>query len=581
MKNLLKSSLSLAIIAMMVFIVSCNDDEGSDRPNLTISGQSDVQGFRNTTVSVPISISSSVNNPVLTVNDTTEIPVTDGAASYSFDIPSDDPVGTTYDLVFQLSGDGQIREFTTVVELVAGPGIDESGLGDLVTTFGAFSSIQVTSLLSTTDILDTYTSVGGFQLAGSADGAGMVVNPETGNFELLVNMEDHYSVARITLDSDLRPLKGDYLLNSGVSDFARQCSGTMWESAIHGGATDFFISSSESFNFVSKGIDPFVEVPDPTAANNLDALGQFSWENNVPLPQGAYAGRTVIIGGDDDSSGSLGQIAMYYSENGDADLTGGGVYVLRQANATEIMTEADLTFGTAIDVEFVEIPNGASLSKDEMEDASVAALAFQFMRVEDVDYGKGSDAEARNVYVAVTGRGPGRGTFNDWGTGYKLELDEDSPLTGRLTQIVSGNTTGINNGDGNIDLLQSPDNLVVTENFIYWQEDPNSFDRGHQAYIWQTNLNGENPTPVLELDLNQDLNRDNDAFSGEFGAMFDISDKVGEPSTFILCLQPHYWEDEAFQSLDGHDQTANTECTGFCREDDQGSQIVILRGLPR
>jgi len=305
-------------------------------------------------------------------------------------------------------------------------------------------------------------------------------------------------------------------------------------------------------------------------------LGQFSWENNVPLPQGAYAGSTVIIGGDDDSSGSLGQIAMYYSQNGDADLTGGSIYVLRQRNATEIMNESDLALGESIAVEFVEIPEGASLSKDEMEDACVDALAFQFMRVEDVDYGKGSDDAARNIYVAVTGRGPGRGTFNDWGTGYRLVLDENSPLTGTLTQIVSGNTTGINNGDGNIDLLQSPDNLVVTENFVYWQEDPNSFERGHQAYIWQTDLNGNGAQPFLEITINEELNRDGDTFSGEFGAMVDISDKVGETGTFILCLQPHYWENEIFEGIDGH-----VNVSGIGREDDQGSQIVILRNVPQ
>jgi hypothetical protein len=31
----------------------------------------------------------------------------------------------------------------------------------------------------------------------------------------------------------------------------------------------------------------------------------------VPLPKGTYAGKTVIIGGDDDSSGSEGQVTLY------------------------------------------------------------------------------------------------------------------------------------------------------------------------------------------------------------------------------------------------------------------------------
>ena len=63
--------------------------------------------------------------------------------------------------------------------------------------------------------------------------------------------------------------------------------------------------------------------------------------------------------------------------------------------------------------------------------------------------------------------------------------------------------------------------------------------------------------------------------SGEYGALIDISDKVGEPGTFILNLQPHYWKDDSFQGRDGHTFTDGTY------EDNQGGQIVLLQGLPR
>ena len=71
----------------------------------------------------------------------------------------------------------------------------------------------------------------------------------------------------------------------------------------------------------------------------------------------------------------------------------------------------------------------------------------------------------------------------------------------------------------------------------------------------------------------------------EYGALIDVSDKVGVPDTFILALQPHYWTDDNFSQLDGHEITAS-DCAdfggiGFCREDNQASQIVVLRGLPR
>lgn len=455
---------------------------------------------------------------------------------------------------------------------------NKSAVEPLVAIHPQFNFVKAYSLLSSTDDID------GFHLAGSADGAGFLPD-DNGGFMYVVNCEDSYAVARVHFDENMNPISGDYLLDSGVADYARQCSGTMWEAAIHGGTSDLFLSASEAIHYDVKGIDPHVTTPTPEADFGLDALGEFSWENAVPLPKGAYSGATVIIGGDDDSSGSEGQVILYYSENGDADLENGKVYVLRlkevsdgiggvtDATASTTYTEGDLDFGSTYDVEFVEITNGADLTVSEMETACDAINATHFMRVEDVDYQKGSDANGRNVYFNVTGRGPGAGTYNDWGTVYKLELDENSPLTGKLTQIVSGNTD-TNKMDGNLPGLQSPDNICVTENFIYFQEDPNSFSRGHASYIYQTDLNGQNAKVVLELLVRQDLAPDHSTeLSGEFGSLIDVSDKLGQPNTFMLALQPHYWTGDQFKGLDGHDFGSE--------EDNQASQIILLQGLPR
>lgn len=491
---------------------------------------------------------------------------------------------TIDDFIGDGGGDNGDEETGTIFE-------NKSNLEPLVAIQPQFNFVKPYSLISSSDILDD-----GFQFVGAADGAGFLKDPNSDGYIYIVNAEDDYAVARIMLDKNLTPTGGDWLLNSGVADFARQCSGTMWEASIHGGSTDLFLSASESFNYDVKGIDPYVATPTPTADFGLDALGEFAWENAVPLPQGAYVGKTVIIGGDDDSSGSEGQITLYYSEHGDADLNGGEIYVMKllekagdsagavtPAVVGEIVNEGMLEFGVSYKYEFVKIENGAALTKDEMEDACVAEGASAFMRVEDVDYQKGNSANNRNVFVAVTGRGPGRGTYNDWGTAYKMEMDTDSPLTGTITQIISGNTD-TNNMDGNLAALQSPDNITVTENFVYLQEDPNSFDRGHAAYIYQTDLNGGNAKVVLEMVVRQDLDpTGSTGFSGEYGALEDISDKVGIPNTFLLNLQPHYWESEDFKNVDGHNFETRPEWEpgGFAREDDQGGQIVILQGLPR
>ena len=312
---------------------------------------------------------------------------------------------------------------------------NKSELEPLVAIESQFNFVKAYSLISSTDVLDD-----GFRLVGAQDGAGFLRDGD--GYMYVVNAEDDYAVSRIHLDKDLNPMGGEWLLNSGVEDFARQCSGTMWEADIHGGTKDLFLSASESFHYDVKAIDPYITTPDPTADYGLDALGEFSWENAVPLPKDAYPGKTVIIGGDDDSSGSEGQVTLYMSNNGDADLNDGKIYVLRfkqiasgetdeegnpinpaSCESGVVYNEGQLAFGETYDVEFVEIENGADMTVDEMELACISVGASAFMRVEDVDYQKGSDENGRNVYFAVTGRGPGAGTYNDWGTVYKLALE--------------------------------------------------------------------------------------------------------------------------------------------------------------
>lgn len=461
---------------------------------------------------------------------------------------------------------------------------NKSNLAPLVAMMPQFNYVNAYSIISSSDTLSN-----DFKLIGAQDGAGFLKDPDSDGYIYVVNAEDTYAVSRIMFDKDLKPISGEWLLNSSVGDYARQCSGTMWEAAIHGGSQDLFLSASESINYDVKGIDPYM-TPTPGADFGLDALGEFSWENAVPLPKDAYSGKTVIIGGDDDSSGSEGQVTMYLSENGDADLDNGKIYVLRFKEVTdgiggkmavtpgEIYNESDLDFQETYAVEFVEILNGASKTQREMEDECVKVQASGFMRVEDVDYQKGSDANGRNVFFAVTGLGPDRPSYNSWGTVYKLELDETNPLEGKLTQIISGNTN-TNKADGNLAMLQSPDNICVTENFVYFQEDPNSFSKGHTAYIYQSDLNGNNSRPVLEFVVRNDLSPTgfvDNGDEGEYGALIDISDKVGVPGTFILNLQPHYWVDESFAGRDGHVLSGSGTY-----EDVQGGQIILLQGLPR
>ncbi|WP_221409119.1 PhoX family protein [Reichenbachiella versicolor] len=460
---------------------------------------------------------------------------------------------------------------------------NKSIIEPLVNIYPDFSSrVKAYSLMTSVDIIGDSR----FQLAATVDGAGLIKDDVGDGFIYVVNCEDAKAIARVRLDKNLNPTFGDYLLNSDVADFSRQCSGTMWEKEIHGGTKDVFLSASEESNSnIVKEIDPRTATPNPTGDYGNRALGQFLWENAVPLPKNAYPGKTVIIGGNDLDGG---QPILYYSENGDVDRENGKVYVLRTkeisdgsggkvaAPAGVQHDESDFDLRVSYDIEFLEVVNAKSLNTGEISNYYRNTLfATKFVRMEDLDYQKGSDANARNIYFAVTGKGAGRGTVNDQGTVYKLSLSETDPTQGTLTKLLSGNNADMGKV-GYMNSLQSPDNMCVTENYVYIQEDPNggTWNRGHSAAVYQSDLEGNNVKTVLDIKIKPELAESNAVTienSGEYGAMLDISDKVGVPGTFLLNLQVKYWSNDAFAGLDGSVANGGNNKTG--------SQVLILRGL--
>jgi hypothetical protein len=140
--------------------------------------------------------------------------------------------------------------------------------------------------------------------------------------------------------------------------------------------------------------------------------------------------------------------------------------------------------------------------------------------------------------------------------------------------------------------FQNPDNILVTENYVYIQEDPNSGynDQTHDAYVYQYSIATKQLRKVLELEHRrnaEDATKFNASQgsgypapvagrsgygSWEYGAMLDISDIVGEPNTFLLNIQPHTWTGDKYKNPDGGTIRIN---------ENQASQTIIVRGLPR
>jgi len=60
--------------------------------------------------------------------------------------------------------------------------------------------------------------------------------------------------------------------------------------------------------------------------------------------------------------------------------------------------------------------------------------------------------------------------------------------------------------------------------------------------------------------------------SWEYGSLVDISSVIGVDNAFTLCIQPHTWHGARYKGADGGAKRVN---------EDQGSEIVVIKGLPR
>jgi len=431
-----------------------------------------------------------------------------------------------------------------------------------------FSSIQLYSLFSSED---DFTETPDYVFGGSADGSGLFKNSD-GTFTFLVNNEDNYSISKIKFDNSFKPVAGEYVLNSSGSG-NRLCSATLATPEIHGFGPIFLSAGESDSESQVQGITPYDTKANSSTPRPITGFGRWSTENAVPLKKEAYSGQTVILLGDDDSGTYGGQLVMYKSSTG--DLSNGKVYVIKRTD--NISNERTMTENSSYPVQFVEITNARTNTGLQNNQAAQALNAITFGRVEDIDYRKETGKE-REIYFNVTGQNnTGANADNSrskYGRVYKLELDANNPLSGQLTLVLDGD-----NRAGKAKFFQNVDNICVTKNYIYLQEDANGYgDETHDAYIYQYNIASKELKVVFELDhkrndtTNKFLSAASALGSWEYGALIDVSETLGIPDTFMLSIQPHSWKTDAFKGVDGGSVRPN---------ENQGSQVVLIKGLPR
>lgn len=436
---------------------------------------------------------------------------------------------------------------------------------------GLPAGVKAYALVGSDDVLPGSPS---FRFGGSADGAGFLRNP-SGGFTLLLNHEDNFAVSRVNFDDNLRPVSGDYVVNSEWGRW-RLCSATLATPEEHGFGPMFLTVGESGIESMIHGVDPFGQ---PNSSVLLASLGRWNSENAVPLPKTAYPGKTAILIGDDDSGTNGGQVVMYLADQV-GDLVNGRLFVL--ARADNNTRERDMVAGQVYPVEFRALPrNQAAFTGAQLEAAGRQLNMLQLGRVEDLDYRKGDGAAARELYFVTTGQN-NTGVNADYGRSkygraYRLRLDATDPTKGTLEVILDGDDRA-----GPARQFQNPDNVYVGRNYVYLQEDPNGYgDETHDSYIYQYNIATREVKVVMELDHRR---TESDAAtynvggpsrfgSWEYGAMIDVSDHLGIPDAFLIAIQPHTWRDDRFLSVAGrHPQLPN---------ENQGSQMILVTGLPR
>lgn len=436
----------------------------------------------------------------------------------------------------------------------------------------AFSSVTVTPILSSEDVLPESPH---FIYGSMADGAGLIKNND-GTFTLINNIEADYSIARIHLNSNLQPAFGEYIVNATATASTAQCSGSLITPEEHGFGP-LYLSGGE-WGGSSKGIfltDPFKPAKGASSAKMLTNFGQWSTENAVVIGKDAYANKTVAFIGDDDSDNSVpqGHLGMYVGDRGDLD--NGKLYGLKVTTAG-IDFEMDMVEATEYDAEFVE------LTEREIEALNTEAMTkgvMGFSRLEDVDWRRGSAANQRELYIAVTGREKpdlvGKGTIA--GRVYKVVLNDTDPAGAcKITCVLDGDKVG-----GKAAMFHSPDNILVTENYAYVQEDPNGVTgKTGFAKLYQYNLSTGELKTVLECDQTTAASQGYGSTSRtwEITGMIDVTDIVNNgKNMFLVITQNHGWLAKTGQLFTDYDAVVDAE-NHWASE---GSTLFVVEGLER
>lgn len=343
-------------------------------------------------------------------------------------------------------------------------------------------------------------------LGASGDGADLVL---FSNHEITssgVSGKFPYArVSRLVLDPATLSVKsGSYPITGKAAGFLfqRLCSAT-FVGADEGFGAGWFFTGEESVTGGAEGIQLAVK-NDGSETRKLPSLGRFAHENYIAIP--GFGGKAVLLGTDDNSPASLGSSArselyLYVADNAGKVLANAGklyVFTSSQQSASGFLTPGQAITGT-----FVEVPNAASLSADDLQTAADQLGAFKFVRLEDLDYARhpGTPGGKPSVYFVDTGNNLalcGGAVCDPFGSIYRIDLDAADPTQGARIELLT-RSRGVAAGD-----WASPDNIAVSGQSLMLEEDPAYAEFNRPEKIWNFKIQGNGslgaPVAVAELE---------------------------------------------------------------------------------
>lgn len=385
-------------------------------------------------------------------------------------------------------------------------------------------------------------------------------------------------------------LKGDTVIPSGAN-YQRFCSNFLVGPA-QGFERELLLTNEEARDIVlrqgyawhppSVSLDePFAEQAGVVVALDIKSgayrsiygMGRHNHENSVGIP--GY-GHPVVLSGDDTFDAPGSQLYQYSAASGQAAWNDRGTLYAFVSDNPAVNDYGDFPAAGSVAGHFIAVPrmiatgkraNGTDVrAADFGYPAPPAGIpdgpqwvlehwshnvvrAFQFIRIEDTAYDR---TNPNVVYLADSGepraipdgagrlrRGPS-GTRGPYPNGriWKLVLDPDDPLTGRLSVLVDQDALGYDNPAA----MHQPDNVETTANSLLIQEDPGGHNQGAAmgyAKIWRYTLPAGPLVPVAQV--NQSLRPNLNPGSWESSGIIDASAAFG-PGAFLVDVQAHGYE---------------------------------------